>query len=189
MAKKFGTRHKNVVPSGPKFDDDAYEDVRFSATFDYGELSLTRAAAQLAPRSKTATTGVAFVCLAGMVAVLMISEDNLVWALVFMVPALVALNAVTNWHKLQLRYARKTTLGAADGIGRHHVVVCEDAVHTQVEGGAVTSYSLSELRAVYDTEDCVVAGFGSKRYVYVPRAALSENRFRDLVRFLREKRR
>ena len=70
---------------------------------------------------------------------------------------------------------------------RRHVAVTDDAVHVENEDGELGCYSLSELRVVHSTSEFLVADFGEKRYVYVPRSALSENRYRDLVRFLNEK--
>ena len=80
-----------------------------------------------------------------------------------------------------------STLAAPASAERRHVAVGEKSVHVENEAGELGCYDLSDLRAVHSTSEFLVADFGQKRYVYVPRSALSENRYRDLVRFLNEK--
>ena len=68
--------------------------------------------------------------------------------------------------------------------GNIHVVACDDALHLEDTHGTKMRFDYADLRVVYPTSEFVVAGFGGKRYVYVPRSALSEGRFRELVRIL-----
>ena len=67
-------------------------------------------------------------------------------------------------------------------------VVCDDAVHVQTSLGSSATYPLSDLKWVSATDECLLASFGHGRYVYVPRRCLSENRYRDLIRFLEDQR-
>lgn len=186
MAKKSNASRKGIEPTGSPFNDDAYENVRFSATFDYNELSLTRASTQLFPNGKNVMLGVSFFSLAGILVILVVLEADVVFVLPLIVVSVIATSLTSNWGKNQLRYARKTSLAVEGAGGRRHVVVDDDAVHTEFDDGrAPVSYPLSELRSVRATNDFVVAGFGARRYVYVPRNATSEGRFRELVRILR----
>lgn len=182
MAKK-SSRRKAAAQAQSAFDDKKYEGVRFSATFEYNELTFTRAAEQLFPRGRSAATIVTFLLLVLLVLTALMLENTPVLVVLFVL-CLVAMNAATRWSDLQIWYARSTTLAPGDGAERRHVVVCEDEVHVEDESGDDAAYPLSSLRVVYATSDFLVAGFGNKRYVYVPRSALSESRFRDLVGFL-----
>ena len=87
---------------------------------------------------------------------------------------------------LPVFYARRTTLAAAPPSEQRHVAVCEDCVHVESEAGPIGDFDLSDLRTVRYTDEHLVAGFGSRRYVYVPRRALSEGRYRKLAAFLSE---
>ncbi len=171
-----------------RFDDSKYGRTLFSASFDYGELSFARAVEMLAPRVPTALKLVSVVPLLGIVlAALLVGTDSVALYASFAV-ALVCIVATGNWSRVLTGYARKTTLAPAEGGERRHVAVTEDAVHVESERGPIGSFDLSDLRTVYHTAECVVAGFGEGRYAYVPRSALSEGRFRELCRFLDERR-
>lgn len=168
------------------FDDEQYATVLFSATFEYNELTFSRAAELLGPRLRTVLTAASFASLILLILSILVGESFVVLTGVLFVIALALIFATSGWSKLQLRYARKTTLAAPPVAERRHVAVCEDVVHLANEAGELGSYLLSDLCAVYPTSEFVVAGFGSGRYVYVPRSALSENRYRELCRFLEQ---
>lgn len=170
------------------FDDERYGKVLFSATFEYNELTFSRAAELLGPRLKTVFTAASFASLVLLIVSILAGESFVVLTGALFVVALVLIFVTSSWSRLQLRYARTTSLAAPAVAERRHVAVCEDAVHVANEAGELGSYPLSDLRAVYPTGEFVVAGFGGGRYAYVPRSALSENRYRDLVRFLSERR-
>lgn len=171
-----------------RFDDTKYGHTLFSVTFDYNELAFSHAANMLAPRTPTALKFVSAVPLLGIVFCALAFKDNNVLLIVCFAVAMAFIVISGNWDQMLRTYARKTTLAPAAGGERRHVAVTEDAVHVENEQGPLGSYNLSDLRAVYRNSECVVAGFGQKRYVYVPRAALSEGRFRELGRFLEERR-
>lgn len=187
MAKKSATSRKSAAPS--IFDEKKFRSPRIQATFDYNELSLVRASNQLWQTGKNVMLGVAMVSLVGIISYILLGgEDNMAPAIGMLVVAVVSSAAVTRWDRVQLRYARKTTLGFEGTGERRRVTVTDDTVHMETSNGAEVSYPLSSLREVYVTEDSVTAGFGKGCYVYVPRAALSENRFRELGRIFKEAR-
>ncbi|OUO58503.1 hypothetical protein [Olsenella sp. An270] len=188
MAKKASrttSRDKGAAQS--RFDDKKYGKVLFSATYDYNELEFARASETLGHGFRSVVTAAAFVALLALVVVLLV--DNKPTALVFVTfgASLVLVFASTRWDRLQVFYARRTTLAAAPPSEQRHVAVCEDCVHVESEAGPIGDFDLSDLRTVRQNSDCIVAGFGDGRYAYVPRPALSENRFRELGRFLKGK--
>lgn len=190
MAKKSPARRKRTAEQAEKFSDEKYEDVRFSATFDYNEISLARAAEMLTPHAQTVMLSATFVSLAGIVLVALVSEDlsNATFPLVMLFAVSVALLvARSNWAYYQTSFARGTTLNPEDHGGRMHVAVCDDAIHTQDAAGNEAAYPFLELRRVYATSESVLACFTDRRYVYVPREGLSENRFRELKHYLDER--
>ena len=185
MAKKSSARRREQSAQS-LFDDSKYADVRVSATFEYNELSLSRAAEQLAPRLKSSMVFVNLASLLALVAAAILVPDLSALLIGLFVVAVVMMYVQYNWNKLIVSYARTTTLDPASHEGSIHVVACDDALHLEDAGGSEERYDYADLRVVYPTSEFVVAGFGSKRYVYVPRSALSEGRFRELVRLLDE---
>lgn len=185
MAKKSASRRKGASPQR-RFDDAQYDDVRFTATFEYNELSLARAASWIWPRGKYVTLGVAFVSLLLLVGMLYIDQGLLIPAMAPLAVSIVASSLNSRWDKVQLRYARRSSLALDETSDPQvrHVVVCGDAVHVEVENGPKDTYPLSDLRVIHSNHESVFAGFGDRRYVYVPRSAMSEGRFHELVRFL-----
>lgn len=185
MAKKAASRRKGVPPQR-KFDDSRYDDVRFTATFEYNELSLARAASWICPRGKYVTLGIAFVSLLLLVGMLYIDQGLLIPAMAPLAVSIVASSLNSRWDKVQLRYARGTSLAldATSGPQLRHVVVCGDAVHAEIEGGPSDTYPLADLKSVHGNLESLFVGFGNKRYVYIPRSAMSEGRFHELKRFL-----
>ena len=183
MAKKSSARRREQSAQS-LFDDSKHADVRVSATFEYNELSLSRAAEQLAPRLKSSMVFVNLASLLALVAAAILVPDLSALLIGLFVVAVVMMYVQYNWNKLIVSYARTTTLDPASHEGSIHVVACDDALHLEDAGGSEERYDYADLRVVYPTSEFVVAGFGSKRYVYVPRSALSEGRFRELVRIL-----
>lgn len=184
MAKKSAARRKPAAEG--TFDDKKFPGARIQATFDYNELSLIRAANQLGQRGKNVALAVAFVSLATVILVLLFDQSNLAPALVILAISVVSSSVATRWDKVQLRYARKTSLGFEGSGDRRRVTLTDDALHLETSNGTEASYPLSELRFVHATDDSVTAGFAKGCYVYVPRSALSENRFKELVRILKQ---
>lgn len=186
MAKKTPkTAAGRKSPSQPRFDDKKYGKALFSATFDYNELSFARASETLGHGIRNVVTAAAFVALLALVVVLLVDEKPTVLVFVVFAVSLALVFATTRWDYLQMRYARRTTLAPTPPSEVRHVVVCEDSAHMENEAGPIGDFDLADLRTVRQNGDCVVAGFGEGRYIYVPRAALSENRFRELGRFLK----
>ena len=169
------------------FDDKKYGHTLFSATFEYNELTLARSAELLGLGLKNVLTGLSFAALLSLILVILVDGSMVVLVGTLFVVSVALVMMTSRWNWFQLRYARTTTLAAPATSERRHVAVTDDAVHVENEDGELGCYSLSELRVVHSTSEFLVADFGEKRYVYVPRGALSENRYRDLVRFLNEK--
>lgn len=192
MAKKTTARRKAAkakaqADAPAKFNDEKYPDVRFAATFDYDEMSFVHAAEQLGPRAKTAMTAANFGSLILLVLVALLAGNQTVLLLILFFVAVAFIYGSRNWQSLQLRYARGTMLAPDPEAGRTHVVVCNGGVHVENEKGPVMDCDYPDLRFVHSTDESLVAVFSGRRYVFVPRSALSESRFHELVKFLREK--
>ncbi|MBM6774386.1 hypothetical protein [Olsenella profusa] len=194
MAKKTAARRKAAnkaakakTDASAKFSDEKYQDVRFSATFDYDEMCFVRAAEQLGPRAKTAMTAANFGSLILLVLVALFAGDQTVLLIILFFVAVALIYGARNWQGLQQRYARGTMLAPDPEAARTHVAVCEDAIHVENAKGPVLDCSYSDLRFVHSTAESLVAVFTGRRYVFVPRSALSESRFHELVKFLRGK--
>ena len=170
-----------------RFDDKKYGRVLFSATFDYNELSFARASETLGHGYRKILTGVAFLALLALVVVLLVDEKPTVLLVATFLVAFALVFAVSRWDRLQQTYARRTVLAPDADAPTRHVAVCEDGVHVEDTSGSLGDYDLSDLRSVSQNTDCVVASFGDGRYVYIPRSAMSENRFRLLGTFLKGK--
>ena len=136
MSKKSPARHRESAPAPSWFDDARYEDVRFSATFEYNELSLNRAAEQIAPRLKGILTVADFGSLIVLILLAMALRDQtLLLVIVFLIPATL-LYVTNNLSSLQVRYARGTNLDPVTMGSRVHVTVCENSLHLcNDEGG------------------------------------------------------
>lgn len=187
MAKKKTARkaRPTSVETSYKFDDEKYEGLRFSATYDYGELALSKAASYLGgQKARIASFVVSMACLALMIVVLIADSHNMAPAIVLLVLSMGGTAVSTNWHNMQLNYARNSSLGFKGTSSRRHVVVTGDAVYVADESGAEERYDLSDLRSVSADDDGLLAGFGARRYAYVPSAAMSASRFRELSREL-----
>lgn len=186
MAKKAATRRRDEAGEKDGFAGTRYDNERVSATFDYNELCFARAAELLGPRLRSAVNVGQFVMLLALIFVAIMLGNAVPLLVTLFIVAVALLYVYQNWSKLQLRYARTTNL-AQGGAQRRRVVVCDDAIHLEDAQGGTEDFDLSDLRHVHDSPDSILACFAGHRYVYVPRSALSENRFRDLARFLREK--
>lgn len=188
MAKKSSARRRGDREARRTFDDSAFGNVRFSATYEYNELALARASELLAPRLRNALTMATFASLALLVlSALVFGNQAFVVLIVFFVVSVGLMYGMSNVSALRLSYARSSTLSTEDYDGTLHVAVCDDAVHVRDGMGVGGDFPLSELKTVNSTSDGVLAGFGARRYAYVPRSAMSEGRFRELVRFLKER--
>ena len=188
MAKKNAARRKAIAESQPSFDDSKYGNVLYSMTFDYNELSLTRASELLAPRMRGALSAASFISLAVLVlAALAFGNQGYPLLIALFLVSVGLLYASSNIARLRLRYARTTTLDPTAYDGALHVAVEDDAIHVHDAQGAGGDYPLSELKTSISSSEGILAGFGSKRYVFVPRSSMSESRFHELARMLAER--
>lgn len=187
MAKKKTVRKTRPASSAPshKFDDEKYEGLRFSATYDYGELALSKAASYLGgQKARIASLAVSMACLALMIIVLLADANNLVPAIVLLVLSMAGTVVSTNWHNMQTNYARNSSLDFRGTATRRHVAVTQTAVYVADDFGAEECYDLSDLRSVSADDDGLLAGFGGRRYAYVPASSMSASRFKELARDL-----
>lgn len=188
MAKKNAARHKAAAGTHPAFDDSKYDHVLYSMTFDYNELGLARASELLAPRLRGALSAASFISLAVLVlAALAFGNQGYPLLIALFLVSVGLLYASSNIARLRLRYARTTTLDPAAYDGTLHVAVEEDAVHVSDARGAGGDYPLAELRTSNSSPEGILAGFGAKRYVFVPRSSMSEGRFRELAALLAQR--
>ena len=183
MAKKSNRKKRTTPAASPvKFDDSRYGDVRFSATYQYSELELYQAAAYLGGRmAKTASYLFTTLCLVIMVGVILVDSRNLGLALVLLFVSILGTSVTSNWKKMQIGYARNSTLDPRGVSERRHVVVSDSEVYVACEDGAQERYPLAELKRVYQDDEGLVASFGKRRFVYVPAHAMSAARFRELA--------
>lgn len=192
MAKKKTARKVRPLSAEPshKFDDEKYDGLRFSATYDYGELALSKAASYLGgQKARIASFAVSMACLALMIIVLLADANNLAPAIVLLVLSMAGTVVSTNWHNMQTNYARNSSLDFKGATTRRHVAVTQTAIHVADESGAEECYNLSDLRSVSADDDGLLAGFGGRRYAYVPASSMSASRFKELVRELEAARR
>ncbi len=185
MSKKTAVRRKDETG---EFDNSAYENVRVSATFDYNEVTLSYAAELVAPNVKRTLGPISFVALILLVFAAWQFRDQQTFLIAPAIIVMALLFVWSNWNRVQTHVACRSSLAIDGGSERRHVVVCDDAIHTETSTGKHETYPLSELKTLHATDECLLAGFGRGRYVFIPRKALSEGRYRSLIEFLEEKR-
>ena len=185
MAKKASARRKDEA-ADEGFANNKYADERIAATFDYNELCLARASELLAPRLRAGLTVATFAALLGVIFIASVARDQLVLLVILFFAAFALLQAMQNVSKLKLRFARSTNLSPEAASPRYRAVICGDAVHLENSEGGVEDFSLIDLRRVHESPDSILACFTDKRYVYLPRSAFSEGRFRETSRILNE---
>lgn len=189
MARKSAAS-KRVDVENSKYDDSKYGDVLFSVTYEVNEYTIDQAAGFLGGETpKKICLGISALGLLGLILVLMNNSDSLPLAFVMLGVSVAASAAATNWHRIQTWFARRSNLGIrGERDDRRHVVVTNDFV--AIEGPEIyeAKLPLSDLRRVDADDSICLAYFGHKNYAYFPRPAMSENRFHNLVVFLRGKR-
>ncbi len=185
MAKKHKTRRKASAEGKlPTFDDSMYDNVRYSMTFEYGEVGLTRASELLAPRARGFILAASFVFLVILIILALTMQDNYPLLILVFVIAFCLLQAFSNISFLRLNYVRASTIDPDLYDGIIHVVVDEDTVHVRDTRDVGEDYALADLKHVSANADGILARFGRRRYVFIPRGALSEGRYRSLGQLL-----
>ena len=179
MAKK--NARKKQAPAPDEFDDKKYANVRVSCTYDYDEFAYSKSASTMLEWGRSASLVAALVFLVILVLVLVYDSSNTVLSITLLVCTTLCSAASASWRSIQLRYTDGTTLAQMGSHDRRHVVICDDEVHVEHASGAYEHYPLTELKSAKSTGEVVVLGFGKGRFVYVPKASMSENRFRKLV--------
>lgn len=187
MAKKKSNRRPQVEDDSKQYDDRKYEGLRYSLTYDYDEYSYTHACSLVLEQGSNVCIGVAIVTLIILVVLLVVDETAIVPAVVLLVICAVASALGGTWRSIQMRYANGTSLAQKGPEDRRHVVVCEDAIHVEYADGSEDHYELAKLKYVRSAVDYCIICFEDKGFVFVPRSAMSVNRFRNLVRELQER--
>ena len=189
MAKKSAAS-KRVDVENSKYDDSRYGDVLFSITYEVNEYNIDQAAGFLGGETpKNVSLGVSALGLLGLIFVLMNNASSLPLAFAMLGVSVVASAAATNWHKIQTWFARRSNLGIrGEKDDRRHIVVTNDFVAIEGPEDYEAKLPLSDLRRVDADDSICLAYFGHKNYAYFPRPVMSENRFHNLVVFLKDKR-
>jgi len=189
MARKSATSRRIDVENS-KYDDSKYGEVLFSVTYEVNEYSIDQAAGFLGGETpKKISLGISALGLLGLILVLMYDSNSLPLAFVMLGVSVAASAASTNWHKIQTWFARRSNLGIrGEKDDRRHVVVTNDFVAIEGPEGYEAKLPFSDLRRVDADDSICLAYFGHGSYAYFPRPAMSENRFHNLVVFLRAKR-
>lgn len=189
MARKSAASRRIDVENA-KYDDSRYGEVLFSVTYEVNEYSIDQAAGFLGGETpKKISLGISALGLLGLILVLMYNSNSLPLAFVMLGISVAASAASTNWHKIQTWFARRSNLGIrGEKDNRRHVVVTNDFVAIEGPESYETKLPFSDLRRVDADDSICLAYFGHESYAYFPRPAMSENRFHNLVVFLRAKR-
>ncbi len=196
MAKKSSKRknagksaEKQADAAAARLDGQKFGTVLYSLTYDYDERDLSHASSYLGgERLRMIPIGFSVVSLVALIAILLWDSTMLVPAMVLVVISVIASAVTSSWDSLQIRYANSTTLGMEDLLTpeRRHVVVGPEKVFVEIGEKPADEYPLDELRVIYSDSEFCVAGFQPSCYVYIPHGSMSENRYRALVKFLKE---
>ncbi len=187
MAKRPNAKARKATEEAARQSklDKRYGKPLFSLSYDMNEYELARAANLYGPdRMKDLFNGVAILSLALLIFALVSMVDNIALTISLLVIAVVTSSITTNWSRFATFLARKSTLGLVGENNRHHIVVTEDKVVDEGPDDRVAEYPLSKLKHSRSSNEATVVNFGSKRYVYIPRAPMSEGRYQALIRFL-----
>ena len=187
MAKK---NTKNAAPKQerPRHDDGKYGEVLYSFSYDMDDINLFNASSLIGPSRIHQVFPIASMLLLLVIIGSLYDREHPIYPLaVAAFVGFIALSTVVNkWTSIRSWYVSKSTLDQPGSLDRHVVVTAQEIV---VEGpdDMVTTYPLSELKAVALDEDGALAKFGGKRYVYIPARALSDTRYAALVKMLRSR--
>lgn len=195
MAKKQTARAKQTAQAKATREqaarqekhDKQYGNPLYSLTYEMDELEFSRASGLTKPDSiKTVLASISAICLVLIIVLLLQDRNNLTIAIILVAASLVCTAASSSWADILVRYARRSTLGLVGKDNHRHIVLTEDEVIEEGPDDRVERYPLSELQFVRSTDSYALAGFGSKRFVYIPRSSMSEGRYRGAVRFLEQ---
>ena len=185
MAKK-SNRKGAAATEKPKYDDTKYGEVRYSFSYSMGDEDYLDAKSLVGPANVTQYLSLASMALLVIVIFLLYdrSHVNMPLLIVTIVLLIVLGFAMTSWPKIVDRYISSTNIASKGGSLRH-VVVTSDTLVVEGPDGQVATYPLAELKRVPSFENGALAKFGGRRYVYIPRRALSNSRYDALIKFLR----
>ena len=187
MARKSS---KKTAPEQekPKFDDARYGEVLYSYSFDLDNEKYFNASGLVGTsRLQQIYTIASMACLL-LIILSLYDREHPIYPIAIVCFILFVGGSIAYNRSVQIRdrYVSKSTLAQTDDKARH-VVVTPEKIVVEGPGDTVSEYSLSEVKKVAEDEDGALAKLGGRRYVYVPRKALSESRFNGLVKLLREK--
>ncbi|MGI6231192.1 MAG: hypothetical protein ACOYJL_09900 [Tractidigestivibacter sp.] len=188
MSKKQSSKAKAAEEARQEKSDRKYGTPLFSLTYEMNELEFSRAATLVySDRIKDALTAVSIVSIVLMIMSIIQNPDDLFLAMIFVVLSVVATAVSSSWPSITANRARNTSLGLVGENNRRHVVVTADKVVEEGPDDRVEEIPISDLSAFRWNDDFCVAAFSKKRFIYVPRSAMSEGRYRNLLRYFQEK--
>ncbi|RVU96689.1 hypothetical protein EII22_10730 [Coriobacteriales bacterium OH1046] len=172
-----------------RHDDGKYGEVLYSFSYEMDDLNYFNAAGLVGSnRMQQILTGSSMVLLLLIIGSLYDREHPLYPVAIAAFILFLALSiASQNWTRIRDRYVSRSSLTQLGGTDRH-VVVTAEAMIVEGPDDTVSSYPLSEFKKLAEDSDGALAKFGRRRYVYIPRKALSETRYRSLTKMLREQR-
>ena len=187
MAKK---NTKNAAPKQerPRHDDGKYGEVLYSFSYDMDDINLFNASSLIGPSRIHQVFPIASMLLLLVIIGSLYDREHPIYplAITAFVLFIGISSMINNWTKVRDWYVTKTNL-MQPGDPERRVVVTADTMVVEGPDDAVTTYPLSELKAVALDDDGALAKFGGKRYVYIPARALSDTRYAALVKMLRSR--
>lgn len=115
------------------------------------------------------------------------TSDNTPLLVALVIVTVVLMTLATRWRDLMVRSLRAAgfdTALAPEGQRRYEVSVFEDRFVVAHGSDLKTTLLVSDLRRPRPAKDVVVLRFSGKRYLPVPRKALSGARYNELLRFV-----
>lgn len=170
-------------------DDGKYGEVLYSFSYEMDDLNYFNAAGLVGSnRMQQILTGSSMALLLLIIGSLYDREHPLYPVTIAAFVLFLVLNVIgQNWTRIRDRYVSASSLTQL-GSPERHVVVTTEAMIVEGPDDAASSYPLSELKKLAEDSDGALAKFGKRRYVYIPRKALSETRYRNLTKMLQEQR-
>ncbi len=180
--------HKSTAQKTARRDDDRHGEALYSFSYDMDDVNYLNAARLVGPsRIQQIVTVSSAVFLLVIIASVYNREQPLYPATIAGFVLFFACGAVgRNWPSLRERYVARSNLAQGSAPGRR-ISVTAEAMIVEGHDGTACTYPLAELKGVAEDSDGALAKFGQRRYVYIPCKALSETRFRSLVKMLRER--
>lgn len=179
MAKK---RAQQSQPEA--WERQSFENTEQTLNFSCDALLYNQAARLVgpayAPRALMLFSAAMLVCI---IVTLLINKDLLALAAVFMVLSVAASTLANKWYSIQSWLAEKTNLVRLEADGRARLVITRDEF-IWVSAARTERFKRERLRSLRATPAVAVLCFSNTEYVCIPRAALSESKYYELIKQL-----